>query len=231
MRRKHYGCKADGCGEPHKAQGYCSLHYARFLRGTLNKPRGHVGCNFEGGCDRPHFGKGYCSAHYVQHAKGRPLTPIRVRVPSPDECTVEGCTEPHKALGFCRWHYDRDRRGLDVTILRSEASAASTQTRRPTKPRKAATGPTEPASRPVSVLPAGWDKVTPPKVHTRTRTSTRGDALGPLTPLKLGTVAAMALVVANLGDGRYTEDGLDLMDALNLREMAAEARARLAVAS
>ena len=41
----------------------------------------------------------------------------------------------------------------------------------------------------------------------------------------------MALVVAKLGDGRYTDDGLDLMDALNLREMAADARARLAVAS
>ena len=166
------------------------------------------------GCDRDHFGRGYCSAHYTQYAKGRPLTPIRVRTPTPEHCTVPGCLEPHKALGLCRWHYDRRARCHDVTILRDDAAAAARQ--RKASERKPRPGKT-PTPRPVSTLPAGWDKVTPPKVHTRTRTSTRGDALGPLVPLSLETVGAALAVLDR-------HDALDLVDALGLREMAEHAR-------
>jgi 5-methylcytosine-specific restriction endonuclease McrA len=31
-------CTYPGCGEPHKAKGYCALHYQRFRKGTLGLP-------------------------------------------------------------------------------------------------------------------------------------------------------------------------------------------------
>lgn len=35
----HRSCTVDGCNEPHRARGYCGLHYNRIVRGA--KPRGN----------------------------------------------------------------------------------------------------------------------------------------------------------------------------------------------
>ena len=244
------------CGtKPAHGRGLCVGCYGTARRlGTLppstRRPRGQT-CEAPD-CDRAAVSNGLCEGHRGQQRRGAPFTAIltaeqRRRADGRPDCTVEGCERvaerkgvcrrhretrvvttacrfpgcphPHAAKGWCKGHWRADREGWTMKPIGERA------------PRRTPRRPVQRQPRPVSVLPTGWDKVTPPKKHTRTKTSVRPDALGPLTPLDLGTVAAMALVVANLGDGRYTEDGLDLMDALNLREMAAEARARLAVAS
>ena len=208
MKRTHYGCSVEGCDQKHKAQTYCSAHYARFLRGTLDKPHTRrTGCDFPG-CDREHFGKGYCSAHYVQHVKGRGMSPIRVREPAPEHCAVTGCLEPHKARSFCRWHYDRYRRGADMTILRTDPPAPKPKAERKPKASK--------ATKAARVIPRGWDKVTKPKPPTTARRTGGGSAQSVLTdaliPLPLDMLAKAVAVVDKLG-------ARDCLDALGIREL------------
>ena len=40
-KRKQYDCNEEGCSEPHKARGYCDMHYTRRVRAGLlqQKPR------------------------------------------------------------------------------------------------------------------------------------------------------------------------------------------------
>lgn len=70
-QRRDPQCTIEGCGKPHKARGWCSMHYRRwsmhgdpFLIEKAWTPRG-TPCKHEG-CDRERFGgaRGYCSQHY-----------------------------------------------------------------------------------------------------------------------------------------------------------------------
>ena len=174
-------------------------------------------------CGRGVYAKGLCRTHRYQQLRRGDLIPIR----SPRTgCDREGCEAEHHGGGLCRYHFDAQRKRPDGSPRqqlprRGPVPKAKAPRARTPKPTRA----DEPTSAPKpSVLPAGWDKVTPPKVHTRTRTSARPDALGQLTPLDLGIVGATLALLER-------HHALDLADTLGLREMAAEARARLAVAS
>ena len=62
-------CSYPGCDRPHRARGYCSVHYYQFRRtGTVFDivPAGtpqHIGCKITD-CPRPHFARGWCQTHH-----------------------------------------------------------------------------------------------------------------------------------------------------------------------
>lgn len=62
-------CSVEGCDRPHKTNGMCGAHYARWLKGSdLFAPfqrRGvFTGCSVEA-CTRPHLSGGYCKRHHA----------------------------------------------------------------------------------------------------------------------------------------------------------------------
>lgn len=63
---KHDGCIAPDCTEPHKARGYCNLHYARMHRtGTFDaRPYGTDQCGYAAAHRRLRYDKGKAS-NYV----------------------------------------------------------------------------------------------------------------------------------------------------------------------
>lgn len=58
-------CSVEGCDRPHRAKGYCGLHYFRVWKHgdpTVNlKPGGRI-CTVED-CDEPYHAHGYCVVH------------------------------------------------------------------------------------------------------------------------------------------------------------------------
>lgn len=66
-------CSADACARPIKAQGLCTMHYARLLRtGSADLTRRqHAACSVDG-CDRTAIARGMCHKHYEHaHRTGR----------------------------------------------------------------------------------------------------------------------------------------------------------------
>jgi hypothetical protein len=61
-------CKAEGCEKEVRGKGYCDVHYRRWRKGLLGKPR-HRACN-EKGCGKPRSRQGLCAEHFEKkHAK------------------------------------------------------------------------------------------------------------------------------------------------------------------
>ena len=65
-------CKIKGCKRPYQAKGYCNVHYQKWRRGELEKPRFKT-CNFgvnklklgeKKECLKPIFRGGLCEEHY-----------------------------------------------------------------------------------------------------------------------------------------------------------------------
>jgi hypothetical protein len=71
-------CKIKGCKRPYQAKGYCNVHYQKWRKGELEKPR-YQTCNFgvnklkrgeKKECLKPVFRRGLCEEHYqVSFAK------------------------------------------------------------------------------------------------------------------------------------------------------------------
>lgn len=63
-------CSIEGCGKPHEARGWCSMHYMRWkTHGDVHYRDGYYTrgrdktCTIDG-CDSPHSAKGLCGKHY-----------------------------------------------------------------------------------------------------------------------------------------------------------------------
>jgi hypothetical protein len=65
-------CKIKGCKRPYRAKGYCNVHYQKWRKGELEKPR-YKTCNFgvnklkrgeKKECLKPIFRGGLCEEHY-----------------------------------------------------------------------------------------------------------------------------------------------------------------------
>lgn len=72
-----HACSVVGCDRPHKARGWCGLHYSRAATGLpLEAPvrgYGKARCDVDG-CDRPHRSNGYCKLHLNRFQRhGDPL--------------------------------------------------------------------------------------------------------------------------------------------------------------
>ena len=108
-------CSVDGCSQPHKARGYCPIHYQQWKRGVPlvaevrrrdRTPHDH--CN-EPGCLDPVKAKGLCKAHYARLLRhGHTRHPNRARPVQP--CSVPGCDGDRYAKGVCHLHYSRERK-------------------------------------------------------------------------------------------------------------------------
>jgi hypothetical protein len=65
-------CKIKGCKRPYRAKGYCNVHYQKWRKGELEKPR-YKTCNFgvnklkrgeKKECLKKVFRGGLCEEHY-----------------------------------------------------------------------------------------------------------------------------------------------------------------------
>jgi predicted ATP-grasp superfamily ATP-dependent carboligase len=75
MAQKQRVCKVEGCTHPYRAKGYCNVHYKKWRRGEMPKPR-YKTCNYgvrklkqgeKKECLKPVYRGGLCEEHY--HAK------------------------------------------------------------------------------------------------------------------------------------------------------------------
>jgi len=65
-------CRVKGCKRPYRAKGYCNVHYGKWRRGEMPKPR-YKTCNYNAKkrkrgekkeCLKPVFRHGLCEEHY-----------------------------------------------------------------------------------------------------------------------------------------------------------------------
>lgn len=96
-------CSIESCESPHRAKGYCSIHYKEAKRkGALSGPT----CSVEG-CEKPVNGRGLCASHY-HHAKVQGELPDIVKL-TPEEkflsmhevCPETGCWNWVKGTDTC----------------------------------------------------------------------------------------------------------------------------------
>lgn len=116
-RRDHTRyCEIEGCERPHKAKGFCNLHYLRQFKGLpldYVKQKIYKECIVED-CVMPGGAKGFCQGHYTRHIKGKDLySPPLKRRKIADFCTVPGCGGKHSGRGFCAFHYQRHVKNID----------------------------------------------------------------------------------------------------------------------
>ncbi len=72
MSAENRACKVEGCKGPYRARGYCRVHYQKWRRGKLPRPRFKT-CNHgvnklkrgeKKECLQPVFRRGLCEEHY-----------------------------------------------------------------------------------------------------------------------------------------------------------------------
>lgn len=126
-------CSVDGCSLPHKARGYCAVHYQQWMRGApvvaeirRRDRTPHEHCSEEG-CVEPVKAKGLCDAHYARLLRyGH--TRYRDRKRPPKECSVAGCDSHMYAGGLCNLHYMRKRtlrKEFGLTLAQFDAMLAA----------------------------------------------------------------------------------------------------------
>lgn len=123
-------CSVAECGKPHKAKGFCQMHYAhhRVAQASVcltkgcednSYSRGHCRYHYDqilltqgpipdserfctvDGCHKKLNARGCCKKHY------RELLLIEGPLPITELCSMEGCGRPHKAKGMCAKHFDK----------------------------------------------------------------------------------------------------------------------------
>lgn len=108
-------CTVEGCGRPHKARGYCAVHYQHWMRGMPINPivrtrdrNGPETCTADG-CAEGVKAKGLCATHYARLLRHGHVKKTRRTQPT-KVCTVEGCDSHFYALGLCHQHWLRSRK-------------------------------------------------------------------------------------------------------------------------
>lgn len=109
-------CTVSGCGQAHKAAGFCASHYQRHKRGVSphvelrRRDRNPPERCIDPGCTEPVKAKGLCQMHYARLLK-HGFTRFRDRKKPAKPCTYPGCQNHLYANGLCNQHYLRKRVG------------------------------------------------------------------------------------------------------------------------
>ena len=100
-------CIIKDCERKYRCQGYCDMHYRRFLvhgdplKGPLKKCLVDI-------CETKPRKLGMCEKHYARFKKwGDPHKYVSGRAPNLSLCKHEGCSKKHRTKGFCTIHYQR----------------------------------------------------------------------------------------------------------------------------
>lgn len=127
-------CRIDGCCGYIQARGFCSKHYARWLRygdPTIVHPPGaaagaksplHQKCSVIGCEMLGPYVKGLCGPHYSRKKthgdplKGRPKKGLITHRSSIEKCVCDGCNRTAVAKGFCNAHWIRYRTHGDPLV-------------------------------------------------------------------------------------------------------------------
>jgi HNH endonuclease len=116
-------CSLAGCDRPHKACGWCALHYRRWrMHGDPTKRvRGFAAgrvCSIPG-CEQDMIARGWCNKHWARWRRyGDPMVvPDRKKPKRP--CPIEGCTGMVETWGLCGMHYQRKRTGRPMDAPRA----------------------------------------------------------------------------------------------------------------
>lgn len=105
-------CSLEGCGKPHKGNGYCHTHNTLFKRNGAPEvlPKRVPSVCAVDGCEKEERGlKGYCEAHLkrIQINGSVGSEPLRPFYPADAVCAVDGCDRPRLARDWCKTHYER----------------------------------------------------------------------------------------------------------------------------
>ncbi len=57
-------CSIANCKRPHRAKGYCDVHFKKWRAGEVEGHKSRYKTCKEEGCKKPMFKKGICEAHY-----------------------------------------------------------------------------------------------------------------------------------------------------------------------
>lgn len=113
-------CSINGCEAPHKARGFCAMHYRRWQCSGNPGPPGRK--NFPApaecivdGCSAVPLAKGLCSAHRSRLLRHGDVE-ANPRMPR-GTCEIPGCGQPHYSRGYCSRHYGRLWRHGDPEAL------------------------------------------------------------------------------------------------------------------
>ena len=106
-------CSVEGCDEHHHSHGWCSKHYARWVRTGdpfHAAPRqSRAGPCLVEGCTESPVGRGWCIKHYKRWKRhGDPLV-YTLRISPGGPCSVDDCETPAAHRGLCSMHYQRWR--------------------------------------------------------------------------------------------------------------------------
>lgn len=118
-------CEVSGCGQRHKARGFCNRHYrAAVVAGELIVGRTKecyvAGCGQQYGIIR-----GFCPKHYKTAFRVGDLV---ARISIPRGCRFPGCGREHEAKGLCVRHYGQQRRGQELKELVERPPARYSET-------------------------------------------------------------------------------------------------------
>lgn len=118
-------CTVDRCKRAHYGNGYCGMHYQRWVKtGSVDPrpPKSRQQCSVEK-CRRVAVARGWCDAHWQRWQKtGDPgSTPVRARGGT---CKVENCVRGNYGQGYCQYHWRRWKRDGRPGPARPDALAS-----------------------------------------------------------------------------------------------------------
>jgi hypothetical protein len=101
-------CTIEGCGNEHRARGWCVKHYYRWKRQGSAEARPQRTCLIEG-CGRKHYGNDLCVMHHARWKKhGDPLALVKMR--RSGICELDDCEKSSPGQRYCPMHLERLKR-------------------------------------------------------------------------------------------------------------------------
>jgi hypothetical protein len=113
-------CSIEGCNRPHRAKGFCGMHYYRFFKCKIQdrspQPlenrtgKNHLKCSVES-CDEKQHSLGYCRLHHAAYKRNGPGLHQK-----PHKCAAPNCDTSVKQprTVYCCFHLMRLQNGKSL---------------------------------------------------------------------------------------------------------------------